>query len=326
MAKVLHVSDIAGVGASLRSALEAHTPWSTASVDLPDTAAGRGRILHGFGVAVRALRTPYVVRRALVDQEPDVVHLHWARFVPLMPSTARPLVVHAHGSDVRDRDGGAGGRIVRRALDRADAVVASTPDLLEFLPAGAQVLPSPIDVDFFAPAPIAGAGTDRPVVLIFARLTEIKGGQMLVEFARHLLRRRPDVEVRAFRGGRFDAEAQAAGVRMLDPADRAGVRRHILDADVVIGQQRLGVLGLSELEALSCGRPVIASLSERFRTDGIPVIPSTLVEDVVDNCEALLDDADLAAALGSAGRAYVTAHHHPVVVAGLLSEMYRGVA
>lgn len=323
MASVLHVSDIAGVGANLRAALEAHTPWSAVGVDLRDVDPRRRRAVHGMEMAMRYLSAPSIVRRAVADLQPDVVHLHWARFAPVMPNGARPLVVHAHGSDVRDRLGGPYGRLIRRALERADAVIAATPDLLDFLPPAARVLPGPIDVDFFSPSPVVRVRPNRPVVLIFARLTDIKGGRILVEFARRLLRRRPDVEVRAIRGGSFDAQAQAAGVRMFDPTDRVGVRRHLCNSDIVVGQQRLGTLGLSELEAMSCGRPVIAKVSDRFRIDGAPVISTTQVEHIVNNCEALLEDNNLRAALGSAGRNFVIAQHHPAVVARLLGEIYR---
>lgn len=325
MSRVLHVADVAGVGSALRTALETHTEWSTSALSLPDVAAGRGRVLHSAGLLVRAGLTPVRVGRGVRLSSPDVVHVHWARFAPLMPSSAQPLVVHAHGSDVRDRKLGVGFHLVQRALERAAAVVASTPDLLQFLPERASVLPNPVDSDFFSPLSQSEPVATKPTVLLFAQLTELKGAPRLVEFASALRLARPEVEIVAFSGGEFDRAAQGAGVRMLAPADRVGVRNALLAADIVVGQQHLGVLGLSELEAMSCGRPVIAALHQEFRVAGVPVVTSASTHQMVDDCVALLESPDERQKLGSLGRRFVLEHHSHRMVAGQLASIYESM-
>jgi glycosyltransferase involved in cell wall biosynthesis len=323
MSSVLHVSDTAGVARALCAAFDSFSAWDTELVDLPSTAAGRGRVMHGLGVPLRAARVPGAVRRAMTIHSPDVVHLHWARFAPLMPASARPLVVHAHGSDVRHRLNGVGGRFVQRALERADAILASTPDLLDDLPDFASVLPNPIDVDFFTPA--EGMLGRRLTVLLFARLVPIKGGATLLAFADRLRNARPDVEVVGFGGGTLDSAARRAGVRLLPPTDREGVRRVLRGADVVIGQQHLGVLGLSELEAMSCERPVIAALHPQFREADLPLIASVDIDQMLNVCVDLLDDPLSRCAIGRAGRRFVIERHRPEVVVEQLERLYEGL-
>lgn len=325
MSRVLHVADVAGVGSALRTALETHTDWSTSALSLPDIAAERGRVLHSAGLVVRAGLTPLRVRRGVRISSPDVVHVHWARFAPLMPSSARPLLVHAHGSDVRNRKLGVGLHLVQRALERAEVVVASTPDLLQFLPERASVLPNPVDSDFFSPSLKSEPIATKPTVLLFARLTELKGAPRLVEFASALRLARPEVEIVAFGGGQFDRAAQGAGVRMLAPADRVGVRNALLAADIVVGQQHLGVLGLSELEAMACGRPVIAALRQEFRAAGLPVVASGTTHQMVDDCVALLDSPSERRELGALGRRFVLEHHSHRMVARQLASIYESI-
>lgn len=321
--RVLHVGDVAGVSESLCQALQDHSTWSTAMLALPETFALRGQMLRTIGLASRAVRIPMVTQRATSRLDPSVVHLHWARFGPLVSPCKYPLVVHAHGSDVRGRMSGISGRLVTRSLERADAVLAATPDLLEFLPPAAIYCPNPVDLAFFSSETAAPrAVAPHQSVLLFARLTDLKGGRALVSAARQLKRLRGDVEVFAFRGGPFDSEAEAVGVQMLEPTNREGVRRALLRSDVVIGQLRLGVLGLSELEAMACSRPVIAPISRGYFPESLPIVTADDPKEIAERCLHLLDDETLRSRIGDDGRRYVETHHSPEVVAALLTEVY----
>lgn len=324
--RVLHVGDVAGVAHSLCRAVQDHSEWSAARLPLPDTFALRGRVLRTVGLASRSARIPLLARQAASRLDPSVVHLHWARFGPLVSLRKHPLVVHAHGSDVRGRMAGFGGRLVMQSLDRADAVLAATPDLLEFLPPEATYCPNPIDLAFFAPeATAARLSTHRQTVLLFAKLTDLKGGRQLIAVARELKQRRGDLDVLAFRGGTFDSEAAAAGVRMLEPTNRDGVRRALLASDVVIGQLRLGVLGLSELEAMACSRPVIAPITPGHFPEALPIVTAVDPDEIAERCLDLLDDDALRLRIGGDGRRYVETHHSPDVVATLLTTVYDGL-
>lgn len=323
---VLHVNDVAHVAYSICQAMQDHTHWSTANLKLPETFALRGRMLRTLGLASRTVRIPVLTRRTESRFGPSIIHLHWARFSPLMSLGKCPLVVHAHGSDVRNRMDSFIGRIVMRSLHRADAVLAATPDLLQFLPPNAIYCPNPVDLDFFAQDSSAARDEKHGrTVMIHARLTDIKGGRQLLTVARELKRHRDDVELLAFEGGTFDSEAAALGVRMLKPTNRDGVRRALLASDVVIGQLRLGVLGLSELEAMACSRPVIAPITAALYPEFPPIISVGDPFEIADRCLRLLDDEELRSHIGGAGRRYVERHHSAVAVAALLKTLYEGL-
>lgn len=322
--RVLRLGDTAGVGALLDRALTAHTAWRPAPVTLPATGAGRSPLLHAAGQVMRVFQLPVVARRAIGRERPDVVHVHWARLVPFVPTGGVPLVAHVHGSDVRGHGRSRRGRFVARSLRDAAAVLVSTPDLLDEVPAGAIHLPNPVDTEFFRPADDRTACV--PEVLLFARLSRVKGADVLLAATRELLRLRPDVNVRAFGGTEYDRDALAAGVRLLPAGDRDAVRDALRRADVVIGQQAIGALGLSELEAMAVGLPVIVPLDTgRFDAE-VPVACAYGAEEVAARCAALLDQPADVAALGAAARRYVEGHHAFDVVAPRLAEIYESIA
>ena len=217
--RLLQVGDVAAVAADLTKALESNTDWEVRNLDVPELAAGSHIVLRSAAWPVRAAETWWSIRRQLRASPPSLVHLHWARYAPLVATSDIPLVVHAHGSDVRDRGSTCSGRLVDRRLRRAALVIASTPDLLDHLPPGAVYLPNPIDVDVFG-----SDGTVEPDparVLIFAKLTTVKGADVILDAIRTIRRHRPDVSVVGFGGSpRYEATARALGISLLPQMQR----------------------------------------------------------------------------------------------------------
>lgn len=330
-ATVVQVGDIAGVATQLTAALEAHTDWRSVPVGVAELRR-HGRVARMLDWPARALSTRRAVREATARVRPDVVHLHWARYAPFLDLGGVPLVVHVHGSDVRGQRATLAGRLVDRALRRAAAVVVSTPDLLSETPPGAMWLPNPVDVERFAitnpPVPRQlreSDASDRPVVLMFARLVDVKGADRLLAAAEEIRRRRPDIRAVGFAGGPYETQARAAGLELVAAVDRDDVPGLLRSVDVVIGQQRLGALGLSELEAMAAGRPVIVSLRRDLYPEAVPVENPVEPVDIAAAAIALIDDPQRRAALGAQGRDWVVAHHAPAAVAGALAEVYEGV-
>jgi len=262
----------------------------------------------------------------------DVAHLHWASYGALGYLSRIPYVVQCHGTDVRER---LADPVFRRPLAsilrRAGAVLAITPDLLPVLREvrpDARFLPAPIDAERFSPCLDPPAGPARPwTVLLFARLDAGKGADMSTAGIAGFARRHPDVRVlvidwgdqreryRTLHGDRFEFLAR------VPPAE---VPRLVRSADAVVGQFALGALGLSELQAMSCARPVIAS----FRyPDAYPTRPPLIgarTPDEIDTAlETLLAQPTWAADLGARARRWVIEHHDLRAVASRLEAMYR---
>jgi glycosyltransferase involved in cell wall biosynthesis len=321
--RVLHVGDVAGVASTLADGLERHTTWQVTRLPLPEHGAGSNIAIRSMAWPARAVTTWRRVARTLDTEAFSVVHLHWARYAPFVRTGDVPLVVHAHGSDVRGRRSSWMGRLVERSLSRADLVLASTPDLLNDLPDGSVYLPNPVDIDLFVPPGDSRSDSVAPTIVVFARLTEVKGADTILEAVRMIRSERADASIVAFGGSApYVDRARDLGVQFVSPADRPEIAHVLGSASVVIGQQRIGSLGLSELEAMSCGRPVIARTDiDRYPT-APPVLDAHDADAVASICMTLLDDPARRHELGRAARDYVVANHGPGPVAERLAGLY----
>lgn len=322
--EVLQVGDIAGVATALTDGLREHTTWSVRQVGLPQTSGG-GRLHRALEMPGRSVGVRRAIRSAVAQDHPDIVHLHWARFAPFVGATGCPIVIHAHGSDVRGRSRTIAGRMVKHALARANAVLVSTPDLIDEIGVDCRYIPNPVDTRCFAPITDVVRSDGRPTVLLFARLIDVKGAETLLASARSIFARSEGVRVIALSGGTHDAEAAELGVHMVPWQTRPQLAELLATVDVVVGQLRLGSLGLSELESMSCARPVVTFLRPGLYPTDIPVISATTAEQVADECLSLLADEQASQTLGSRARSYVVAHHEQGLVARQLASIYEGL-
>jgi glycosyltransferase involved in cell wall biosynthesis len=234
------------------------------------------------------------VRRRLSAEKYDVLHAHWV--VPngwLSSSLARrhgvPLVVTLHGTDVAmaERYRILGG-LARRTFDIADAVTATSDDLrLRSLALGADPNKAittyiGVDTDLFSPRPPntdlrrrLGAGPDTFLVVSVGRLASVKGFEYLIEAASKLR----GATIAIVGDGELRPELARRSQESTTPVLLAGSMRHdrIADvmsaADVVVVPSvvdragRVDATTSTLLEALACGRPIVAS-----RVGGIPEI------------------------------------------------------
>lgn len=275
------------------------------------------------------------LERAWRDDRPDVVHAHfwmsgWAATGPA-GRLGLPLAqtFHALGSVKRRHQGAEDTsppdrlRIEASIARRADRVVASCPDEADELratgtPAGSlTVVPSGVDTDLFRPdGPVASRG-DAPRVLVLGRLVRRKGVDETVQALAGV----PDAEL-VVAGGAPDPDDDPDVVRLRQTALSAGVADRVRftgatrrdevpallrSADVVVCAPWYEPFGIVPLEAMACGRPVVATavggLQETVRHNrtGLHVPPHD-VDALTGAIRSLVTDADQAEAMGSAGR------------------------
>lgn len=262
----------------------------------------------------------------------DVVHVHMPDpLAALAVWIARPrakVVLHWHSDVVRQRVA----RHVYRGLERwllrrADAVIAtsqayadSSPPLQAFRD---KVVVIPIGTP--APEPVEAARIqqlrrrygERRVVFALGRMTYYKGWEVLIDAARHLP---PDVLLVVGGGGpdlpRYRALAEQGGVaervHFVGPLSAASLEAHfaLASAFCLASTLRAEAFGVVVLEAMARGLAVVATdipgsglgwLQQRDVT-GLQVPPRD-AQALADALCRLLDDPDLRARYGAAGRA-----------------------
>jgi glycosyltransferase involved in cell wall biosynthesis len=264
--------------------------------------------------------------------QPDVV---WAHF--LVPSGLfaskldAPLVVTAHGRDVRNVGAIPGvAHLTRQVVRRASTVIAVSEylrhELEERLPEArgkTEVVDSGVDLERFRPVEPAEQ-LESPAFVHVGSLTERKNVVRLADafalYARGSLTFVGDGPLRAQLDGR-------AGVRVVGRVAHDEVPRWLSAADVVCGPALVEPFGQALLEAMACERSVVAT-----RIGGPPEFVTDEAGVLVDP----LDTAELARALevasglpspNAAARAAAAEHdvkHQAERVEAILQRAVRG--
>jgi len=214
-------------------------------------------------------------------------------------------------------------RLLMRAVARtADLLIAVSPQQLERLrslgfPASRiRIIPNAVEplvpsVPREAKRNELGIADDEVVALLAADLRPVKNGELFVDaVSRARLR---DPRLRAFiAGGGTDYDAvAAAAARSGGAVEMLGPRGDIADlmnaADIACLSSRTEALPISLIEAMSLGKPIVAT-----RVGGIPeivaddetgvLVPPNDAESFAEALLRLAADPDLGRRLGDAGR------------------------
>ena len=252
-------------------------------------------------------------RRVRAAGRPDVV---WAHF--LVPAgligaeVDAPLVVTAHGRDVRNVGALPGvAALTRRVVRRASTVIAVSDYLRRELEAKVpdargktEVVDSGVDLDRFSVSARQN-GCDGPSFVCVGSLSERKNVVRLADaFAR-------------LDGGSLTFVGDGPLRRRLEGRDRvhitgrvghAEVPGHIAAADVVCAPSLIEPFGQAILEAMACGRTVVATRvggPPEFVPDGAGILVDPLDEAGIARA---LEQAASYATLNAAAREAAAAH------------------
>ncbi|MGB6205851.1 GDP-mannose-dependent alpha-(1-6)-phosphatidylinositol monomannoside mannosyltransferase [Mycobacterium sp.] len=302
------------------------------------------------------------MRRLIAEHEIDTVWFGAAAPLGLLAQRARQagasrVLASTHGHEVGWSMLPVARSVLRRIGDDSDVVTfVSRYTRGRFAPAfgpkaALEHLPPGVDTDRFRPDPASRAELrtrlrlgERPTVVCLSRLVPRKGQDMLIR-ALPAVRQRVDGAALVIAGGGPYLD------RLRGLTERLGVSEHVTFtggvpaaelpayhamADVFAMPCRtrgagLDVegLGIVFLEASATGVPVIAGRSGgapetvRHNKTGL-VVDGRSVNQIADAVAELLADPDRAAAMGAAGRDWVTAQWRWDALAARLSELVGG--
>lgn len=298
------------------------------------------------------------LRRNWTAAPPHLVHAHfWMSGLASVAAAGGIPVLqtfHALGSVKRRHQGDADTsppdriELERSLCRRVTRVVATcTDEVLELrrlglTPDRVSIVPCGVDTSVFTPhGPIAPKG-DRTRLLVLGRLVERKGQDDAVR----ALRAVPEAELVVVGGPPRDAIDADPEVRRLRAvaaeagvADRLGfagsvarddVPAWIRSADVVLAVPWYEPFGITPLEAMACGRPVVATAVGGLRdsvADGVTgdLVPPRDPQRLGEALAALLADDARRAAYGAAGVERARARYPWTRVVADTESVYRQV-
>jgi glycosyltransferase involved in cell wall biosynthesis len=310
--KVVMINDCAFVGETLLRYLPA-------DVERQHIKRTRGWWSKTFGIA-------YSIARA----KADVYHAHYLLQDCYIAARLgkRPLVGHAHGSDLRRQlRSRKWGWIVRSNLKNCDKILVAQPTILAAAKEyneTAEYFPIPFDPKTFFPKPLNAGRKEKHVLLASAHDFAVKGTDKLLKTVASM---KTSITVKTISFGK-DLErakqlAKELGIKIefIPKVQHENMNELYWDSDLVLGSFGVGQLDTVAIEAMACGRPLVHSVYKEFFPD-CPLEQLESVEDSANLISALLTDEDKVQKRVAAQFDYVNTRHSAPLLSEKLMKIY----
>lgn len=253
----------------------------------------------------------------------ELVYFNYATLAYFAMFVRRPLVVHCHGTDLRENLQNGYRAMTLRALKQARFLLYSTPDLLDYIPealrAKSHFLPNPVDVQRFSPQPkLTGQGLK---IFFISKLDRTKGVEHFLRVAEALASDERVAQLTLFSHGNAVPHSlpKHDKIHYLGRIDYDEMCATMREHDIAVGQMQLGAIGMSELEAMACGMPVVANFKygHRYETPP-PILHAESSEAALIQIKRILDEPAMLTRFSSESRDWVAANHSKDAVCELL--------
>jgi glycosyltransferase involved in cell wall biosynthesis len=274
--KVVMINDCAYVGETLLK----YFPEDLEKQHIKRT---RGLWNKTFGIAYKILRA-----------NGDLYHVHYLLQDCYIASHLgkKPLVGHAHGSDLRETlRSRKWGRIVKNNLKSCNKILVAQPTVLSTAKEyneTAEYFPIPFDPEIFYPKPLPEKRPETQVFLASVSDFNVKGTDKLLR-AVSLVQEK--INVKAFNAGKdLEKTKQLAkdlklNIDFISKVPHSAMNELFWESDLVLGSFSAGRehLDTVAIEAMACGRPVVHSVSNKF----FPSIPLEELQDPAATAEII---------------------------------------
>ena len=253
--KIVMINDAAFVG-------ETVLKYMPLEMEKQHVKRSRSLLDKTFGIALKILRA-----------KGDIYHVHYLLQDCYIASRLgkKPLVGHAHGSDLRDEiKKRKWGWIIKHNLRKCPKILVAQPTILDTaleFNATAEYFPIPFDPKIFFPKPLPPEREENQVFIASTNNFRIKGTD---KFLKALASLSTPVKIKSLAGGKNYAEAQQLAkelclrVDFIPKVPHEKMSELYWESDLVLGSFSIGQLDTVAIEAMACGRPVVQSISRRF--------------------------------------------------------------
>jgi phosphatidyl-myo-inositol alpha-mannosyltransferase len=318
------------------------------------TSIGRPFPVPYGGTIARLPLSPWLpaqVRKILRKEKFDILHLH----EPFIPMLCLSSLVESnscnvgtfHAYNIKSRGYRPLKPLFKKLLKRLDSKIVVSQPLYNFLnkyvPSNYQIIPNGIDIERFTPdGPVKTEYMDGKVNIVFVgRLEKRKGLGYLIKACGILRKEHSNFRLIVVGPGTrlrpgYEELAQEVGLDNIVFAGYASdteLADYYRTADIfcapAIGGESFGIV---LLEAMACGKPVIASSIDGYAsvmhdTEGGMLVPPEDEAALAESIKMIIDNRALREKIGDRGRASAQGYSWNNValkVMGVYEEMLRG--
>jgi glycosyltransferase involved in cell wall biosynthesis len=274
--KVVMINDCAYVGETLLK-------YFPSGIEKQHITRTRGLWNKTFGVAYKILRA-----------KGDLYHAHYLLQDCYIASLfgKKPLVGHAHGSDLRETlRSRRWGRIVKSNLRSCNKILVAQPTVLgvaKEYSETAEYFPIPFDPEMFFPKALPEKKSEYYVFLASAHDFNVKGTDKLLRAVSLVPEK---IKVKSFDAGKDLektkrlAEELKLDIDFISRVPHQKMNELFWESDLVLGSFAVGRQHLDTvaIEAMACGRPVVHSVQKEF----FPTCPLEELKDPAATAEII---------------------------------------
>jgi glycosyltransferase involved in cell wall biosynthesis len=315
--KVVMINDAAFVGETLLK-------YMPADLEKQHIKRSRGLWDKTFGITFKILRA-----------KGDVYHAHYLLQDCYIASKLgkKPLIGHAHGSDLRDEiKKGKWGWIIKSNMRSCNKILVAQPTILdkalEFNET-AEYFPIPFDPKIFFPTPLPTERQEKQVFIASTHDFRVKGTD---KFLKALASLSTPVRIKSLMAGKNLLEAQQLAqelgltVDFIPKVPHNKMNELYRESDLVLGSFSIGQLDTVAIEAMACGRPVVHSVAKKFfKTCPLEELES--INDAAEIIQKLLVNRKAREQRIKTQLAYVNSTHAAPLLAdrlfGIYTELYQ---
>jgi len=332
--KIVHVNDVAFVGSNLVSGL----CDNGLNADLYRLLLANGKtsikIFHVATTVLLRFIEIFRLKKYLKQEKISLLHVHYGTYAYLPFFIRIPFYLHIHGTDVRTHvNWPLIGGVVRWGMRNAEMVFYSTPDLkpmVEKFRRDAIFFPNPINTDQFYIKKFDET-CDFGSLFNINKLDRFKGTKDVLKSIQLIWEIFPNFNVKMFQFGNSIKDAEEFLVKyqnvpnlsLLPRISHEKMVKEYQDSSIILGQLGTGILTCSELEAMSCGKPVICNFKYcDMYPEPPPVLVANTPEEVRDNLIFLINHPDEGEKIGQKAREWVVKYYDYRKVSQKLLNIY----
>jgi glycosyltransferase involved in cell wall biosynthesis len=260
----------------------------------------------------------------------DVYHVHYLLqdcYIALRLGK-RPLIGHAHGSDLREViKSRKWGWIVRHNLRHCDKILVAQPTILDVAKeynSTTEYFPIPYDPELFYPKPMPNRKGEKLVFLASAHDFKVKSTDKLlyacakvkVPFKLRMINYGKDAEK-----AKVLARKLGLNVEVVQKVPHENMNKLYWDADLVLGSFGVGQLDTVAIEAMACGRPIVHHILKTYFPQ-CPLDEFRGIEEVAERISELLVNKEKAKEKCKRQLEYVSNFHAANKLAKKLMKIY----